>query len=134
MFLILFLSLGIHLYYVTDNFYQNEISKPQLQLSRINFNDDVDSTEAKKIQTFVNDIEGIQKSYFNIQDDILVYSYYVGKQSSDNVFQLLSNAIPISAERFVVSAEKMQSGCPAMQKNGETSGLLNVYKVLFSIF
>lgn len=60
-FVILFLSLGIHLYYVTDNFYQNELSKPQIQLSRIDFKEDIDSTEAKQIQTFVNGIEGIQK-------------------------------------------------------------------------
>ncbi len=133
-FVILFLSLGIHLYYVTDNFYQNEPSKPQLQLSRIDFKEDVDSTEAKQIQSFVNGIEGIQKSYFNIQDDILVYSYYAGKQNSETVFQLVNNETHLIGEKFIVSAEQSQSGCPAMQKNGETSGLLNVYKVMFSIF
>lgn len=133
-FVILFLSLGIHLYYVTDNFYQNELSKPQIQLSRIDFKEDIDSTEAKQIQTFVNGIEGIQKSYFNIKDDILVYSYYAGKQNSETVFKLLTEATHVIGEKFYVSSDKVNSGCPAMQKNGETSGLLKVYKVMFSIF
>lgn len=131
---VLFLALGIHLYYVTDNFYQQTGSNANLQMSRIDFKQDVDSTEAIKISSTVNSLEGVQKSYFNVKDNILVYSYYKGKQTSQNVYDKLMASGNYVADKFTVSADEMTSGCPVLEGNKSAEGLLLVYKKLFSIF
>jgi hypothetical protein len=48
---ILFLALGIHLYYVTDNFYQNTPANSSIRLARIDFDQPVDSVVANRDQT-----------------------------------------------------------------------------------
>lgn len=129
--LILFIALGIHLYFVTGHFYQAK--GPQLQMSRIDFNQPVDSVEGAKIQSFVNHIDGVQKSYFNLEDDILVYAFYNDRQTSQNVFNELMASGDYNAEKYVVSEDDKKTGCPAMS-GGSVTGLLLVYKNLFSLF
>lgn len=129
-FVVLFFALGIHLYYVTDNFYQPK--GPQLQLARIDFQQPVDSLQGAEIQRCVNNIDGVQKSYFNLHDDILVYSFYAGEQNTEQVYNLLMHSGAYEARRFVVDETQAAAGCPVMGK--ETSGLLNVYKTIFSVF
>ena len=130
---ILFLALGVHLYYVTDNFYQDQRTQPQLQLGRIDFQQPIDSAEAKIIQAKVKTIPGVQKTYFNIPDQTLVYSFYNHEQNAANVFASFNQTNTIPATRYVVAEADKASGCPAMSDNAQ-SGLLFVYKTIFSIF
>jgi hypothetical protein len=130
---ILFLALGIHLYYVTDNFYQNTPANSSIRLARIDFDQPVDSVEANKIKQKVNTLPGVEKSYFNISDNILVYSYNKDVQSPDNVYKQVMNQHNYQATRFVVAEKDMSSGCPAMSDKA-SSGLLLIYKKMFSIF
>lgn len=129
---ILFLALGIHLYYVTDNFYQNTPANSSIRLARIDFAQPVDSIEANRIKQSVNNLPGVEKSYFNIKDNILVYSYNKDVQSPNNVYKQVMNQNNYLATRFVVAEEDMSSGCPAMSDKA-SSGLLMIYKKMFSI-
>lgn len=130
---ILFLALGIHLYYVTDNFYQNQRNTPQLQLGRIDFKQPIDSIQAADLQTKLKQVPGVQKTYFNIQDRILVYSFYNTEQSAEKIFITFSAVNTVPAERYIVAEADKMKGCPAMGDKTQ-SGLLLVYQKLFSIF
>jgi len=130
---ILFLALGVHLYYVTDNFYQEQRALPQLQLGRIDFQQPVDSATAKIIQAKVKSIPGVQKTYFNIADKILVYSFYNTAQNAENIFASFNQTNNIPATRYVVAEADKTKGCPAMSDEAQ-SGLILIYKKMFSIF
>jgi hypothetical protein len=111
--LLLFAVLVVHIYSVTKPVkYDNN----DLQLSRIDFKEDIDSIEAAKIRSFVASLPGVQNAMFNTQDNILVYGYSLGKQTSTEVYNQLIKFGHYKAEKFVVSAEQLNSGCP-MGKN-----------------
>lgn len=129
---VLFIALGIHLYFVTDHFYQSK--GPQLQMGRVDFNEPIDSTEAIQIRGFVNNIDGVQKSYFNLKDNILVFVFYNDKQTSQNIYDRLMASGNYKADKYVVPEDAELSGCPVMSGEGATGGLLLLYKNIFSIF
>lgn len=131
-FLVLFIALGIHLYFVTDNFYQSK--GPQLQMGRIDFQQDVDSTDAVKIQAAVNQIAGVEKSYFNLEDDILVFAFYNDQQTTESIYIKLMSTGNYKAEKFVAAQDAGIAGCPVMSGKSATGGLLLLYKNIFSIF
>lgn len=83
------------------------------QLSRIDFEQPVDSAEAGKIQGFVAGLEGVESTYFNIPGGKLVYTYTVGRQTSGNVYAALVKHGNYKAQPYVVSPEQLASGCPA---------------------
>jgi hypothetical protein len=83
-----------------------------LQLSRIDFKEPVDSVEAVKIRHFVVNLPGVENAVFNISDQTLVYGYMTDKQSAGNVFQKLSAFGNYNAERFVPKTAELTSGCP----------------------
>ncbi len=119
-FFLLLIVLVIHVYTVTHKaLTENE----KTQLSRIDFKQKIDSTQANQIQSFVTGIEGVKTTYFNIPDGILVYSFIQGKQTSENVFNLLMNTKRYKAERYIVTAEQAKTGCPAGY--GANSSVMN---------
>jgi hypothetical protein len=109
-FLVFIAVLVTHIYLVT------RISKNQdervRQLSRIDFKQNIDTQEADKIRAFVNGLSGVENSYFNLDNDILVYSYLVEKQNSFNVYNKLIAFGNYKAVRYVVNETNAQSGCP----------------------
>jgi hypothetical protein len=108
-FIVLFVVLIIHILMVTKPVvYDNS----DLQLSRIDFKQDIDSLEGNKIRHFIATLPGIENSSFNEKDNILVYGFRLGKQNSETVFKKLIEFGNYKAERFVVSEAQMNSGCP----------------------
>ncbi len=127
-----FIVLGIHIYMVTSQYKKTELHQ---QLSRIDFKQPVDSSEAIKIQGFVSSLEGVHKTYFNYKDAILVYLFDIDKQTSQKVFDRLVAFGNYKAERYIVDAGTMSSGCPVMVKqSGFYKNVTNFYKKLFSLF
>ncbi|MEZ5014635.1 MAG: hypothetical protein R2794_10120 [Chitinophagales bacterium] len=73
----------------------------------------------------------VQKTYFNTKDNILVYSYTVGNQNQEGVFAQVMQSGNYNATRFIARAKTDVSGCPVM--SGQSSGLIRIYKSIFSI-
>src|SRR4051812_27736753 len=78
--------LFIHIYMVT---HKPKADYDKRQLSRIDFKQPVDSAEANNIRAFVAGLHDVNSTYFNVPGGILIYSYTVGKQTSENVFKEL---------------------------------------------
>ncbi len=105
----LFIVLIIHIAMVTDH--KNNDSRAR-QLSRIDFKQKIDAKEANNIRAFVAKMPGVESTYFNVENGILIYTYQVEKQNSQNVYEQLMSSGKYKAERYVVSKEEAQSGCP----------------------
>ena len=121
--LMLAIVLVIHIYLVTRPNKGNEVMR---QLSRIDFKEKVDSTQAAEIKRFVAHLDGIESTYFNVPEGKLVYTYLVGKQTSLNVFNKLEEFGHYKAERYLVDAAALKKGCP-MIDNSSFSGKLTAY-------
>jgi len=92
------------------------------QLSRIDFSEKPDSTEAAGIRSFIRRIPGVESCYFNIPDGILVYTFDTETQSSEHVFSLLQKSGPYKAKRYVVDPKMAANGCPALGKPDSFQG------------
>jgi hypothetical protein len=121
--IVLFAVLVFHIYIVTRS--KNHGEK-QRQLSRIDFKQAIDSAESVRIKRFVAHLEGVSATYFNMKDHILVYTYVVGKQTSEDVFNKLVDFGHYKAERYIVDAATAKTGCPMMD-NDSFSGKLAAY-------
>lgn len=111
---VLFVALIIHLGMVIKD---KQVEPDGRQLSRIDFIQKVDSAEAGKIRSFVAHLDGVESTFFNVKDGILVYTYSLQKQNSQSVYEQLMRSGNYKAKRFVVSEEQAATGCPAMGGN-----------------
>lgn len=121
--------LVFHIYAVTHKPKSNE---PVVQLSRIDFLEHIDSTEAIKIRYTVAAMEGVQSTYFNFASNILVYTYTIDKQSSTAVFNALMKTGTYKAKRYIVNPTDLSKGCPVGASNQSLSGKATAY--LTSLF
>jgi len=111
---VLFSALLVHIYQVTKPIkYDNN----DLQLSRIDFKQQIDSVQANEIRHFVATLPGVQNTMFNIKDGILVYGYTLGKQNSNQVFEQLINHFHYKSEKFVLNEKMKTQGCPMAGKD-----------------
>jgi hypothetical protein len=85
-----------------------------IQLSRIDFKQPVDSAEAVKMVSFVRHLDGVDNAVFNPKSGILICGFYNQKQNAQNVYDKLMAYGHYKAERFMVGAADEIKGCPAM--------------------
>lgn len=105
---------------------------PPLQMSRIDFQTELDSTTANRIRQVVQQMEGVRHAYCNIPAGILVYSHDPRVQPAGQVFARVTEQFSLPARRFVVDAQMAASSCPVtgdhsifMQVGGFLTGLFS---------
>lgn len=108
---ILLVVLIAHIYTAT---HKNKNDQRHRQLSRIDFKQPIDQVEADRIRNFVDALEGVDATFFNIQHGTLVYTYAEGKQSSENIFNQLIQFGHYKAERYKVTSDQVANGCPVI--------------------
>ena len=116
--------LFVHIYMVSN---KHQVNPNERQLSRIDFKQNINASEASKISAFVRSLPGVDATFFNAQDGILVYTYQLNKQNSMHVFAKLMAFGHYKAERYVVSADAAKSGCPAGMQNLGMMASINKY-------
>jgi hypothetical protein len=90
---------------------------PPLQMSRIDFSESVDSTLAAQVRSKVKHLEGVQHTYFNYEDGILVFSHDPKVQKADSVVEIVNEDFNLNGTRFVVTDEMASGGCPVTGTN-----------------
>jgi hypothetical protein len=107
----------VHLYDIAKKKYENPSNK--IQLSRIDFKEHVDSSDAMNIKNYVGTLEGIHGTYFNVNHGTLVYGYILGTQTPENVYEkaMTFSQNKYKAVRYVVSADQLKRGCLAGMDN-----------------
>lgn len=127
--LVLFIALVVHVYLVTKPVkYDNN----DLQLSRIDFKQGLDSAEAVRVRSFVAHLPGVVNAMYNFKDNNLVYGYTLGKQTSENVYNQLI-AFGYEGERYVVTEEMAKGGCPAGMGKNKDSFVYRCSAVLYKM-
>ncbi len=127
-FILLCAVLVVHIYLVTKS---HKSKGDTRQLSRIDFKQPVDATEASKIRSFVKHLNGVQSTFFNVDNGILVYTYLRDKQTSENVYNQLIKFGNYKAERFKVD-ESAPTGCPIIDKKSFTYTVSSYIQKLFN--
>ena len=99
-----------------------------IQLSRIDFKEPIDSAEMNKIRAYVGNLNGVDNSYFNMNNGAFVYGYVVGTQTSQGVYDKVMALGHYKAERYIVDPKDLAAGggCPVM-KEDSFSGRLSAY-------
>lgn len=119
--LVFVVVLGLHIYKATHKADQNI---PVRLMGRIDFEEKPDSVSALRIRGMVKSFEGVQTTYFNIEDGILVFVYDGRKQTGINIFTKLQAQVPFKVSRYEVPEELATKGCPAMAEDQGWKGKL----------
>lgn len=104
-----------------------------LLLGRIDFKQDIDSSAAGSISGFVKTMKGVKSVYFNVKDDVLIYTFMSKSQSAAGIYNAIQAKWPLKAELYKVSKEQLATGCPAgMEDKGfmasVSSGMDKLFK------
>lgn len=114
-FSLLVVVLVVHIYLVTR--LADPLPNHDIYLSRIDFKESVDSTEATRIMNHVRTMDGIANAHFNIAAGTLVYGYKKDVQNPENVYAEVAKFTSLKSERLILSEEDIAKGCPAFDKN-----------------
>ncbi len=111
LFLLLSCVLVVHVYKAT---HKPKTAYELRQMSRIDFKQPISSTEAVIIRNHVVNLKGIENATLNAGTRQLIFVYNSEKQSAESVLSEVKKLGDYKAEKFVVSEEMAQTGCPAL--------------------
>ena len=127
-FLLLFATLVVHLYYVTQ---PQEKPNATMQLGRIDFNEAIDSALSRDIHHSLLHLPGVQNVRVNATAQNATFIYDLKTTSGDRVFHSLTDRIPVDATRFVPDPDAAASGCPIIDKDTFSNRLAQAVKKVF---
>ncbi len=131
LFVVFVITLGVHIYMVTAPIREMK-KQPQLQLTRIDFKQEMDSVSVEKIKNAAMSLDGVHNCLFNPQGKMFVVGFYNDKQNSEKVYKAVMASGNYKAEKFVPTEEGLAKGCPAIDKSSFTYQLGNMFEKLFS--
>ena len=123
---------GILVYHIYSVTLTKNDFRTTRQLSRIDFTQPLDSVAATKLRHYVASLDGVESTHLNYGSNILVYSYFPEKQSSENVFALVTKFGTYGAKKYTVNAYDLTKGCPAFAKSSFTSRASGFVSALFN--
>ncbi len=88
-----------------------------VQMARADFKEPVDSLSAIKIQNDIKMQKGVQTTYFNSKDYIMVYSFDNKVNTAQNIYDAAIRNSGFRSARYIVSKADLAKGCPVMNHN-----------------
>ena len=111
---LLFVVLVIHIATAKPVVYDNAT----LQISRIDFEEAIDSAKAKEIHRNLKSIPGVKNDRINLEKGVVVYFHDNRVINSEEVFNQLIAKGNYKAKRYVISNELAQkTACPVMDED-----------------
>lgn len=107
---VLLLTLVIHIAMVSK---PKNLDNNTLQLSRIDFKQELDSAEAQKIRHYACSLPGVKNAVINLNQKTLVVGYLNTVQTADKLFKQIIEYGNYQAVKFVPVESAQNSGCPA---------------------
>ena len=112
--LVLFIVLVVHIATVKPTIYDN----PMMQISRIDFNEPIDSLMAQKITNDMKSIPGVKNPLVVAKNKTVVYFHDMNIANSQKVYDEFMAKGDYHAKRFIISDEiASKEVCPVMDKN-----------------
>ncbi len=103
-----------------------------IQMARADFREPVDSLSAIRIQNDIKSLKGVQTTYFNAKDYILVYSFDNKVNTARNIYDAAIRNSGFRSARYIVNKTDLAKGCPVMNSNsfygkltGVVAGIVN---------
>jgi hypothetical protein len=113
-FLLLFVVLVVHIATAEPVVYDNAT----LQISRIDFKEPIDSTQAKQINRDMKSIPGVKNPSVFADKKVVVYYHDMKIANSEQVYKQLMAKGNYKANRYVVPAKLASNEvCPVMDRN-----------------
>ena len=126
--MMLFLVLVVHIITAKPIVYDNAT----MQISRIEFNEPLDSLQMKEIHRNMKSIPGVISDSYNLDKGILVYFHDNKIADSKKIYETLMSKGNYSAKRYVVPKElASQKICPVMNKGSFSYRLSKEIKRIF---
>jgi len=111
---LLFVVLVVHIATAKPVVYDNAT----LQISRIDFEEALDSAKAKEIHRNLKSIPGVKNDRINLEKGVVVYFHDNKVINSEEVFNQLIAKGNYKAKRYVISNEMAQKkACPVMNED-----------------
>jgi copper chaperone CopZ len=111
---LLFVVLVVHIATAKPVVYDNAT----LQISRIDFEEAIDSAKAKEIHRNLKSIPGVKNDRINLEKGVVVYFHDNKVINSEEVFNQLITKGNYKAKRYVISNELAQKkACPVMNED-----------------
>ena len=117
-------TLLIHIVIMVKN--KVPLANATIQMARADFNEPVDSMSAIKIQNDIKKQAGIKSTYFNLNSNILVYTFDNRDNDADQIYNAAIKNSGYSSQRHIVSAEDAANGCPVIDNKSFYGKLTNV--------
>ena len=113
-FLILFIVLVVHIATVKPTVYDNAT----MQISKIDFNEPIDSLMASRITADMKAIAGVKNPLVVADKKTVVYFHDMNIANSEKVYNEFMKKGNYKAQRFIVSQElASKEVCPVMDEN-----------------
>lgn len=91
---------------------------PNLQVSRIDFESNIDSLQAKQICADLRTIKGLTTDSIIVKRNVVVYFHNNKITNSEKVYNELMNIRPYKAERYILPANMVNKEvCPVDQNS-----------------
>ena len=111
---LLFVVLVVHIATAKPVVYDNAT----LQISRIDFEEAIDSAKAKEIHRNLKSIPGVKNDRINMEKDVVVYFHDNKITNSKRVYEQLMAKGNYNAKPFIISNELAQKKvCPVMAED-----------------
>ncbi len=108
------------------------IDNPTVQISRIDFDQKLDSIKANEIKNSIRSINGVKNDVI-IKENVLVYFHDNRIADSKQVYESLMAKVDLKAQRFEVPAHLAnKSTCPVTGSNGIINKFTSTVQHIFN--
>lgn len=87
------------------------------QIARIDFNEEINPTQAQIIEDKFREFQGVKSTHFNLDDGILVYTFDNRLNDSKQIYDGFMKESNLLGSRYIVSEEDLSRGCPAIDND-----------------
>lgn len=124
---ILALVLAVHIYIVTRPQPPNAHTRA---MARVDFKQNITSTDAAKITTWLYAQKGVDHVLCNSKTKIAVFTFFPLQVNANTIVDRMNSALSYKAVRFMPTKKQMAMGCP-VAASSLTFKLYNFFKNIF---
>lgn len=125
--LVLVVALAVHLAMVIK-----PLPNSSLQLSRIDFEQPLNSEQAHEVVAEIKQIDGVKFTHVNEKDGILVFSHDLNVANGAEIYAQFAAVCALPSQRFVTTAQNSMEGCPINPNNTFLEHFTSGIKTLFN--
>lgn len=88
-----------------------------IQMARADFREPVDSLSAVRIQDKIKSLRGVESTWFNQKNYIVVYTYDNKVNTAQHIYDAAIKDAGFKSVRYTVSKSDLAKGCPVMNNH-----------------